>query len=75
MSKKIKVLVLMLTIASTTLLTLSLEKIFSTIRKEFKDKFGSELEIDFKETDYFEPHIPGIVSKIDKSQIKKKKYV
>ena len=53
----------------------SLEEIFSTIRKEFKAKYGSDIDIEFSETDYFEPHIPGIVSKIDKSKIKKKIYV
>lgn len=53
----------------------SVEKIFSTIRDEFKREYGSDIDIDFKETDYFEPHIPGIVSKIDKNKIKKKKYV
>jgi len=55
--------------------TPSLEKIFSTIRDGFREKFGSDIDIDFKETDYFKPHAPGIVSKIDKSNIEKKTYV
>lgn len=52
-----------------------LEKIFSTIQEGFREKFGPNIDIDFKETDYFKPHTPGIVSKIDKSKIKKKIYV
>lgn len=55
--------------------TPSLEKIFSTIQEGFREKFGSDIDIDFKETDCFKPHTPGIVSKIDKSKIKKKIYV
>jgi phenylacetate-CoA ligase len=53
----------------------SLEKIFETIRKELKEKYGPDIDIAFRETDHFDPHIPGIVSKIDKSRIKKKKYI
>jgi phenylacetate-CoA ligase len=53
----------------------SVEKIFSTIKEDFRKKFGSDIDIDIRETDYFEDHIPGIVSKIDKSQIKNKIYI
>ncbi len=53
----------------------SIEEIFSVLQKRFKDKFGSNIKINVKEIKTYKPQTPSIVSKVDKSKIKKKLYI
>lgn len=53
----------------------SVEKIFSTIQKRFKEKFGPNIKIKVKEVDRFKPHTLDVISKVDMSKVKKKIYI
>ncbi|UCD13831.1 MAG: hypothetical protein JSW60_09810, partial [Thermoplasmatales archaeon] len=53
----------------------SIEKIFSVLQQCFKDKFGSNIEMHIKKVKKFKPQTPSVVSKVDKSKIKKKIYI
>jgi len=53
----------------------SVDTIFSTIQQRFKEQYGPHLTISVKEREQFKPHTPAIISKVDKSTIKKKIYI
>ena len=51
------------------------DKAFLIIKNKFKEKFGTNIKVNVREVDLIKPHTPGVVSKVDRSSIKKKKYV
>jgi phenylacetate-CoA ligase len=51
------------------------DTIFSTIQQRFKEQYGPHLIIRVNEREQFEPHTPTIISKVDKSTMKKKIYI
>ena len=51
------------------------DKIFQTIKNNFQDTFGPNLNVIVKEKKKFEQHSPSVISKVDKTKIKKKIYV
>lgn len=48
----------------------SVDEIFSILKRGFKEKFGSEVEILIKEVKKIDKETPRIISKIDKSKLK-----
>ncbi|UCD12950.1 MAG: phenylacetate--CoA ligase family protein [Thermoplasmatales archaeon] len=55
--------------------TFPIEKLFSEIQHSFQEKFGSDIEVNVKEIDKIKPHTAGVISKVDRGKIKKKKYI
>ena len=51
------------------------DKAFLIIKNKFIEKFGTNIKVNVREVDLIKPHTPGVVSKVDRSGIKKKKYV
>lgn len=54
---------------------LPVDKLFSEIQHRFQERFGLDIEVNVKEVDKIKPHTAGIISKVDRSKIKKKTYI
>ena len=53
---------------------LLLDKIYTSLKETFRDKVGQDINIEIKEKSHFKLHEPVIISKIDKSNIKRLTY-
>ena len=64
-----------LTVVAISNSNVSVEEIFSVLRKGYHEKIGKDVNIDIKEVEKVSKKGPRIVSNVDKTKFKIKQYI